>query len=295
MDSKTLTTLLIVIVCILLFPLAIGIIGGVFGLFGSILGGIFGLIGGLFGVIFGVIGAILGAIFGVFGWVFDEHHGGWPFNFFDGDLFTATLIVVIIVLLVRSKRKTAAGKRAATSTKHLEKFGSGRLSWIPSELWSPATRFPSTENTMAAPKRHLRILIGGAVLIVVALSGVLVALNGHSIRIAFHHWRMMENIGDRMNTPVGEDPTPAYLAAERHQTALISLGYFVEEKIALHNIRYPSPEAHSLWAELDKHSKIHLEVTMVTSDPPVVRIVDRPAAMPAWEEIVQRHDSQAVK
>ena len=71
MDSKSVATLLIIIVCILLFPVAIGIIGGVFGLVGGILGAIFGAIGGVIGAIFGVIGAIFGAIFGFIGWLFD--------------------------------------------------------------------------------------------------------------------------------------------------------------------------------------------------------------------------------
>ena len=111
MDPKTLTTLLIVIVCILLFPVILGVAGGIFGLVGSILGGVFGLIGGLFGAIFGLFGAIFGAFFGVFGWLFDGHyHAPWSHDFFDGDFFTAALIVLVIVLVARSRRRTSANR-----------------------------------------------------------------------------------------------------------------------------------------------------------------------------------------
>jgi len=104
MDSKTLTTVLLVLFCVLLFPIGIGLMGGIFGLIGSIMGGIFGLIGGLFGAIFGLIGGIFHAIFGVFGWMFNGHfQGHWPFGFFNRDLFTILVVILIIVLISRSK------------------------------------------------------------------------------------------------------------------------------------------------------------------------------------------------
>ena len=104
MDSKTLATILIVITCVLLFPVFIGIIGGVFGLLGGIFGAIFGAIGGIFGAFFAVIGAIFGAVFGVLGWLFDiDHYGFRPFHIFDNDVLAAVVLVVVIVLLARSR------------------------------------------------------------------------------------------------------------------------------------------------------------------------------------------------
>ena len=109
MDSKTLTTLFIVIVCILLLPLAIGIIGGVFGLIGTIIGGVFGLIGGLFGAVFGIIGSVFGAVFGFIGWLFGEpFHWHGP-DFFDGDIF-AIVVVVLVVVMISRARRTRQGK-----------------------------------------------------------------------------------------------------------------------------------------------------------------------------------------
>ena len=40
MESKALTTLLIIIACVFLFPVAIGILAGIFGILGGIIGGI---------------------------------------------------------------------------------------------------------------------------------------------------------------------------------------------------------------------------------------------------------------
>ena len=101
MQSKTLTTILIVIICILLFPVVIGIIGGVFGIIGSIIGGLFGLIGGVFGALFGIIGGLFGAVFSFIGWIF-----GFPFHwdgpdFFHNDLFTVVILVLVIVMISR--------------------------------------------------------------------------------------------------------------------------------------------------------------------------------------------------
>lgn len=106
MDSKALTTVLIVIICVLLFPLIIGAIAGVFGVLGSIIGGFFGLIGGLIGAIFGIIGGMIGAIFGAFGWIFDEpFHGVWLGGHFDSEDFLAVMVVVLVVVVVtRSNR-----------------------------------------------------------------------------------------------------------------------------------------------------------------------------------------------
>jgi len=104
MDSKTVTTIMIVFVCVLLFPVFIGIVGGIFGLIGGMIGGIFGAIGWLIGTIFGVIGSIFGAIFGIFGWMFDGHHfWHWPGGWFNRDLLGILVVVLIVVLISRSR------------------------------------------------------------------------------------------------------------------------------------------------------------------------------------------------
>ena len=111
MDSKSVTTLLIVIVCILLFPVIIGIIGGIFGIIGGIIGAVFGAIGGAIGAIFGVIGAIFGALFGAIAWIFDDHfYWDGPFHIFGSDAAAVVVLVIVIVLLARSRSTRRAGK-----------------------------------------------------------------------------------------------------------------------------------------------------------------------------------------
>lgn len=102
MDSKTLTTVALVIICVLLFPVAIGIVGSVFGVVGGVLGGMFGIFAGVLGAIFGAIAAIFGAIFGIFGW---GNFSPWhcSFSFFDGDVLTAVILVVVVIMITRSR------------------------------------------------------------------------------------------------------------------------------------------------------------------------------------------------
>ena len=107
MDSKTLTTILIVIVCLMLFPVAIGIIGAVFGIIGGVAGGIFGLVTGIFGAMIGAVGAIFGLLFG---WI-DFDYWNCSFNFFDGDVIAAIILVLAIVLAARSRNNRGAAKR----------------------------------------------------------------------------------------------------------------------------------------------------------------------------------------
>jgi MFS family permease len=105
MASKTVGTILIILVCILCFPLAIGIVAGVFGtvagVFSALFGAFFGLIGGVFGAIFGVIGSF-------FEFFFDwdnDFHWDHDFGFFRPNVFTLAAIIIVIALL--SKRKPA--------------------------------------------------------------------------------------------------------------------------------------------------------------------------------------------
>lgn len=111
MDSKTLSTVLVVIVCILLFPIIIGIIGGVFGLIGGIVGAVFGAITGLFGGLFGIIAGFFGAVFGLFAWLFDgDFYWDGPFHIFGSDVFTVLILVVVIALVARSRSTPRVGK-----------------------------------------------------------------------------------------------------------------------------------------------------------------------------------------
>ena len=97
MDSKTLATVMVIFICILLVPVGIGIIGGIFGVIGSVLGAVFGIIGGLLGAIFGVIG-------GIFGWIFyGDNDWNWPNHFFHWDFFTVFAIALVIILITRRK------------------------------------------------------------------------------------------------------------------------------------------------------------------------------------------------
>ena len=107
MDSKTLATLMIVFVCVLLFPVAIGIIGGVFGVVGGVIGAVFGAIAGVFGAIIGVIAAIFGALFGAIGWLFDDHFypWSWAWNDHNNEILAILAAVLIVVLMSRSKRQ----------------------------------------------------------------------------------------------------------------------------------------------------------------------------------------------
>jgi hypothetical protein len=97
MITKTLGTILILIVCILVFPVTIAILGGAFGIvagvFGAVFGGVIGAIGAIFGAVFGLIGSLF---HGLFNW----HHG---FNFFHCNMFTLLALTVIVALAIRSR------------------------------------------------------------------------------------------------------------------------------------------------------------------------------------------------
>ncbi len=95
MTSKTITTLLVIILCIILFPIMIGLIGGAFGI-------VFGVFGAIFGAIAGIFGAVFGAIGGIFGWIF----GGCHVGLFHWNVVPLLLVIVIIALVAgRSRRR----------------------------------------------------------------------------------------------------------------------------------------------------------------------------------------------
>jgi hypothetical protein len=97
MASKTLGTVAILIICILMFPIAVGILGGAFGI-------VMGVFGAVFGVFFGLLGGVFGAIFGFFGWLFDNFFGwGHHFHFFNMNFWSVLFLVVIVVLLMKNK------------------------------------------------------------------------------------------------------------------------------------------------------------------------------------------------
>lgn len=100
MATKTLGTLLIVVLCIFLLPVGLGIIGGIFGI-------VVGIFGAVFGAIAGIIAGIFGAIFGVFGWLFDGIFGWCDMDagFPEFNIFTLAALVLIVFLLSRNKRK----------------------------------------------------------------------------------------------------------------------------------------------------------------------------------------------
>jgi hypothetical protein len=105
METKPLTIILVVIVCVFMFPILIGAIGGFFGLIGGLLGGLFGLIGGLFGMIFGAIGQVIGATAGFFGWLFGSLFNFWDWNWgFHLSPFSILIIAVVVILLARSRQ-----------------------------------------------------------------------------------------------------------------------------------------------------------------------------------------------
>lgn len=97
MESKTLGIIAVVILCILLFPIGIGIIGGVFGL-------IAGLVGGMIGAIAGLAGAVIGGVFGFVGWLFESIFG-WNNDFLLPDFNLGVVVLVIIIVAILSRKR----------------------------------------------------------------------------------------------------------------------------------------------------------------------------------------------
>lgn len=99
------STLLIVILLVVTFPIWIGIAGGLFGLAMGLFGAAIGIIAALFGVFGGLLGAIVGAIGKVFGWLFG---GLFSWNYFPGihlqGPVTLLLVVLVIALIIQSRK-----------------------------------------------------------------------------------------------------------------------------------------------------------------------------------------------
>jgi len=93
MTDKTLTTIIVVFICIILFPIGIGLIGGLFGV-------VIGIFGSIIGVIGSIIGGVIGAIGSVFGWIF-----GAFFGLFHWNIFLLVIVCLIIVLVARPRNR----------------------------------------------------------------------------------------------------------------------------------------------------------------------------------------------
>jgi MFS family permease len=98
--SRT-STVLLILILVITFPVWIALAAVVFGLTVGIFGGLIGLVGGIFGAIMGLIGSLFGLIFGSpdlhFGW-------DWPDFHFNRYVFFALLIVVALVISKRQRR-----------------------------------------------------------------------------------------------------------------------------------------------------------------------------------------------
>jgi hypothetical protein len=98
MIAKTLGTLVIVFLCILMVPIFFGVLGGIFGVVVGVLGAVVGAIGGIIGGIFGAIFGGLGSLFnGLFNWHL-------PFGFFSAKIFAIVAIVFVVVMISKSRR-----------------------------------------------------------------------------------------------------------------------------------------------------------------------------------------------
>ena len=104
--SKTASAIIVFLICLLFFPIIIGIVGGVFG-------AVFGVLAGAFGAVFGIIGGLLGMIFGFIGWIFEGiFDWGWdgPFHT-DWNFFSVLIVVVIIALIAKKAQRNDSAKR----------------------------------------------------------------------------------------------------------------------------------------------------------------------------------------
>ena len=106
MQTRTSSTssILVIVLLVITFPIWIGLAGGLFGLVVGLAGACVGIIAGIFGAIIGVIGAIFGSIFGIFDWNgYDGDGISFHFPFFK--IIFIAAIIFLIVTLSKSKRK----------------------------------------------------------------------------------------------------------------------------------------------------------------------------------------------
>lgn len=101
MVSKTIATLFIIFLCILFFPVIIGLGGAFIGVSFGIFGAIFGVIAAIFGAVIGIIGAIFDGIFG-----HNHFHSNWGFPgiHFSKTAFAIILIGIVLILSRKSKK-----------------------------------------------------------------------------------------------------------------------------------------------------------------------------------------------
>jgi hypothetical protein len=97
MQTRTNSSVLIVILLVLSFPIWIGLLGGLFGIVAGVFGAVFGVIAGIFGAMFGIIG-------GLFGWAFDWH-GPHLFHFGIGPVSLLAMALIIFVVVLVTKKK----------------------------------------------------------------------------------------------------------------------------------------------------------------------------------------------
>ena len=102
MAVKTISTLFVIFLCIIFFPVIIGLGGALIGVTFGIFGAVFGVIGAIFGAIFGTIGAIFDGIFG-----HNNYHSfnwGFPGFHFSKTAFAIILIGIVLILSRKSKK-----------------------------------------------------------------------------------------------------------------------------------------------------------------------------------------------
>jgi hypothetical protein len=94
--QKSSSTLLILLLVLITFPLWIGFFAAAAGIVGGVLGTVFG-------AIFGTIGAILGAVVSLIAWPFKMifGRGNW-FPHING--YTVAVIVIVVYLISKSKK-----------------------------------------------------------------------------------------------------------------------------------------------------------------------------------------------
>jgi hypothetical protein len=90
-SSNTSHYILVAIVLILTFPLWIGILGGLIGLFFGGIGAAFGLVFGAIGAVFGIIGSIIGGVFSIVTWPFHAPSIFW------------VVAIIAVIYIVRSR------------------------------------------------------------------------------------------------------------------------------------------------------------------------------------------------